>query len=182
MRLLCEDLVAKLPELHHVDLPRVAICFAQARKAVDHGLQATLTPMRFENGSRTTRRRGRRYTVQRLYDPTGHELLYILTFYLPRFLDQPFEEKLSTVIHELWHISPRFDGDLRRHAGRCYAHGPSQRAYDAHADRLAQKWLSHGPAPDLYQFLQSSFRELTQRHGAVFGQKVASPKLIPLAG
>ena len=30
------------------------------------------------------------------------------------FLDQTFEEKLVTVFHELYHISPAFDGDLRR--------------------------------------------------------------------
>ena len=50
------------------------------------------------------------------------------------------EEKLSTVLHELWLISPMFNGDLRRHEGRCYAHGPSQSNYDDQKDRLAQKW------------------------------------------
>ena len=42
-----------------------------------------------------------------------------MSFYLPRFCDQSLDEKLSTVMHELWHISPAFDGDIRRLPGRC---------------------------------------------------------------
>ena len=120
MRRLCGDICHRLPELRHVDLTRVAVAFCQARKRVDHGMHASLTPMRFEGGSLYTRRQGRDFTVQRLYGAGGSEMLYILNFYLPRFQDAPFEEKLVTVLHELWHISPNFDGDLRRFPGRCF--------------------------------------------------------------
>ena len=63
-------------------------------------------------------------------------MLYILNFYLPRFLDLPFREKLTTMLHELWHIGPKFDGDVRRLGGRCFAHGSSQKQYDAHVEAL----------------------------------------------
>ena len=75
---------------------------------------ATLTPLRFAGGRMHTFRRKRRWRIQRLYDPDGREMLYILTFYLPRFLDLPLREKLTTVLHELWHVGPEFDGDVRR--------------------------------------------------------------------
>ena len=39
-------------------------------------------------------------------------MLYLLSFYLPRFLKLPWREKLATVIHELWHVNPQFNGDL----------------------------------------------------------------------
>ena len=58
-----------------------------------------------------------------------------------RFMDVDFEEKLVTIFHELWHVSPRFDGDLRRHPGRCYMHTGSQKDYDAQMLRLARRWL-----------------------------------------
>ena len=58
------------------------------------------------------------------------EILYVMTFCLPRFLDQPFEEKLVTLFHELFHIGPAFDGDLRRYAGRYEVHTHSQKEYD----------------------------------------------------
>ena len=130
MRGVCQDAAARLPELAHIDLALIAVSFSQARRRVSYGLQASLTPLRFQHGSLTTRCRGRELAVQRVHDAAGREMLYILTFYLPRFLDAPFREKLITVFHELWHISPEFNGDLRRHHGRCYAHTHSQEKYD----------------------------------------------------
>ena len=58
----------------------------------------------------------------------GVEMMYILKFYLPRFQNESFEEKLTTIFHELWHISGDFNGDIRRHAGRCYVHTSSERS------------------------------------------------------
>jgi hypothetical protein len=179
MRRLCADLTTRLSELGHVDIHRVAIRFCQARKAVRHGLHASLTPMRFEEGRLYCRRRGRDWTLQRLYDARGREMLYLLSFYLPRFLERPFEEKLTTVIHELWHISPRFDGDLRRHPGRCYAHSHSQKQYDALMGQLASKWLSLDPPHGTYAFLRFDFRQLELECGPIFGQTIPTPKLIP---
>jgi hypothetical protein len=178
MRRLCADVVARVPELGHVDLDRVAITFRQARIRARHGLQATLTPLRFEGGSHFTIRRGRRWTIESLRDRQGRELLYILSFYLPRFMDHPLAEKLVTVFHELWHISPDFDGDLRRHAGRCYAHSHSQKQYDAAMQGLVDRWLAAGPDEDLYAFLRLSFQELHQRHGSIFGVTMPAPRLI----
>lgn len=181
MRTLCRDMAARLPELAHIDLDRVAVSFAQTRKAVGHGMYASLTPMRFEGGALETRRRGRRYTVQRIYDGEGREMLYILNFYLPRFLETTFREKLHTVLHELWHIGPAFDGDLRRFGGRCYAHSSSQAAYDAQVDRLLDRWLALEPPKPIYSFLRHRFAELSRRHGRVYGLKLPHPKLVPLA-
>jgi hypothetical protein len=172
-------MVGRLPELGHIDLAQVAISFSQARKPVSHGLYASLTPMRFAAGRRQTIIRGRPYRVAPLVDGQGREILYILSFYLPRFLNGSLEEKLSTTLHELWHIGPQFDGDLRRHEGRCYAHGHSTREYDQQMDQLAQRWLALDPPAHLYGFLQWSFAELVAEHGAVVGSRVPVPKLTP---
>src|SRR5690606_28030364 len=125
----------------HIDMGRVAIRFCQARIRSRHGIYASLTPLRFAGGELVTHRRGRVWTVERLFDDAGREMLYLLSFYLPRFMERPLEEKLSTIVHELWHIGPSFDGDLRRHPGRCYAHTHSQRQYDSLMDEMARKWL-----------------------------------------
>lgn len=180
MRRLCADMAARLDELSHIDVEQIAFAFSQVRKAGDHGLWATLTPMRFEGGALETSRAGQRYSVQRLYDGQGREMLYILTFYLPRFLNLPLEDKLTTVLHELWHISPQFDGDIRRHSGRCAVHTGSQAQYDAAMRRLAARWLSAGPAESLYEFLRWDFVELRRRFGRVYGSCIRRPKLIPL--
>ncbi|MEO2045725.1 MAG: putative metallopeptidase [Pirellulales bacterium] len=179
MRRVCEDMVERLPDLDHIDLTRVAFSFTQARKSVSHGLYASLTPMRFVAGNRQTNIRGRSFRVAPLLDSQGREILYILSFCLPRFLNVTLEEKLSTVFHELWHISPAFDGDLRRHSGRCYAHGRSQREYDRQMDQLAQRWLALDPPAHLYGFLQWDFDELVAEYGPMVGTRIPAPKLIP---
>jgi hypothetical protein len=178
VRRLCDDVCERLPDLSHVDMRHVAIRFCQARRRTRHGMHASLTPMRFAGGQLLSRRRGRTWTVERLYDDGGREMLYLLSFYLPRFIEQPFEEKLCTVVHELWHIGPSFDGDLRRHDGRFYAHGPSQKEFDAHVRRLTLKWLSLDPPPAAFEFLRCDLGELFARHGRIIGQKIRTPKLI----
>lgn len=181
MRTVCEELVARLPELQHIDMSRVAVAFAQARNRSKYGMYASLTPMRFEGGSLFTSRRGRRYTVQRLYDDGGQELLYILTFYMPRFMDVDLVEKLSTVVHELWHISPDFNGDIRRFPGRCYAHSSSQKDYDAEMDCMAERWLATNPPRSIYAFMEYRFDELAKLKGPIVGAKIKTPKLLPCA-
>jgi hypothetical protein len=180
MRHLCTDMCQRLPELHHIDLRRVAISFCQARKNVTYGLQASLTPLRFEQGATTDQRGSRRYSCQRVLDRNGLEYFYILSFYLPRFLNHSVEEKLSTLLHELWHISPAFDGDLRRHGGRCYVHGTSQQQYDATMDRLARSWLSLDPPHGVYEFLEHSYDDLVGQYGHVYGERIPAPQIVPL--
>lgn len=178
MQHLCRDLVQRLPDLGHIDVSKIAFAFAQARNRSAYGTYATLTPMRFEGGSIFTVRRGHQYTVRRLYDKQGTEFLYILTFYMPRFMDVDLLEKISTTIHELWHISPDFNGDIRRFPGRCYAHSSSQKEYDAEMDKMAARWLSSNPPKELYDFLQLRFDEFAQQRGPIIGAKIRQPKLV----
>ena len=180
MRLLCADMIARTPELAHVDLSRVAVTFSQARKGVSWGMYASLTPLRFAGGSLTTVRRGRRYQVQRIVDGLGQEMLYLLSFYLPRFMNLVFREKLITIFHELWHIGPQFDGDLRRHEGRCFAHSHSQAQYDRQMGVFADGWLAQSPDESLWRFLEHSFHELHAAAGPIYGLRVKRPKLLPV--
>lgn len=180
MRAVCADMVARLPEFTHVDLARVAVSFAQSRHNGAYGLYASLTPLRFAGGARVTRRHGTYYKFQTLYDDQGREMLYILSFCLPRFMELGLREKLATILHELWHIGPQFDGDIRRHAGRCYVHSSSQRQYDAAMLQLADRWLAFEPPPSLYAFLLGRFADLQRCYGRVHGLKVARPKLLPI--
>lgn len=171
------DMVGRVAELTHIDMGRVAVGVCRARSEAMHGVFATLTPLRFEGGKRERTVRGRTQRIGPLVDASGVEWLYLLNFYLPRFQNLSLEAKLSTIVHELWHIGPRFDGDLRRHAGRCYAHGHSQRAYNAAMDRLAQQWLAADPPHHLYAFLESTFDQLRAEHGGVRGQRWPAPRL-----
>lgn len=179
IRRLCADIVARIPELSHIDVNRLLVAVTQARNARKHGLQARVTPLRFRDGQLIRQRRGVPYQVQR-FIVDRREILYLITFCLPRFLDQDFDDKLITLFHELYHISPAFNGDLRRHPGRCHMHSRSKRAYDEQMAQLARAYLAERPDPQLYSFLRLNFAQLDYRHGGVVGIVVPRPKLVPI--
>jgi predicted metallopeptidase len=181
VRALCADIIRHCPELRHIDVSRLLFAMTQARSGRRHGLQARVTPMRCRQGQLVRRRGGRLYQVQR-YFVEGREMLYLVAFCLPRFLDQDFDDKFITLFHELYHISPSFDGDLRRHAGRCDLHTRSKRLYDAHMAHLARAYLSNGAARSLHDFLRLNFAQLRHRHGSVVGIMVPRPRLLPIPG
>lgn len=180
VRRLAADVARRCPDLGHIDVSRMLFGATQARSGRAHGLQARVTPLRCRNGQLTRTRRGVVFQVQR-YLVDRREMLYLVTFCLPRFLDQSFDEKLVTLFHELFHINPAFDGDLRRHDGRCSIHSRSQKGYDAHMARLARDYLSTHPDPTLHSFLRLDFGQLLRRHGRVLGVFVPRPKLVPVA-
>lgn len=176
---LCGDIAQRCAELKHIDSSRMLVGITQARGPHRHGLQARVTPLRFHNGVLTRQRDGVRYRVQR-YFVNGQEMLYLVTFCLPRFLEQDFDDKFITLFHELFHISPAFEGDLRRMNGRCALHSYSKRAYDRHMAALARAYLASVPDPSLYGFLRLDFAQLRHRHGSVIGAHVPRPRLLPM--
>jgi hypothetical protein len=179
MHRLCADVARCCPELAHVDANQILIGLTQARAGSLHGLQARLTPLRTRDGQLLRSHRGVTFQIQR-YIVDGREMLYLLTFCVPRFFEQVFEEKLITLFHELYHISPAFNGDLRRHGGRCHVHSRSKNQYDRQMARLVDRYLATGPDPDLTDFLRLTFVQFLQRHGSVRGLVVPRPKLLPL--
>jgi hypothetical protein len=176
---LCADIVARCPTFSFLDLSRVLITFTPSRNRSPFGLQARVTPMRFRDGALTERRRGVLYGIQRYY-VGNREMLYLLTFSLPRFLDQPFEEKLVTIFHELYHIGPSFNGDIRRWPGRCEVHSHSKQEYDQYMSELVRPYLASHTNPEIYEPLRFHTKDILNRHRAISGVVVPRPKLIPL--
>ena len=179
MRRVCEDVAARCEGLRHVHMPAVLLSFTPSRNRSLYGLQARVTPLRFRGGRLTRRQGSVEYQVQRFH-VDGVEMLYVVTFCLPRFLDQPFEEKLVTVFHELYHISPTFDGDLRRHPGRYAVHSHSKDRYDAQMAELVEEYLADHPDPGVFDFLRHGYQRLWDRHGGISGVVVPRPKLLPV--
>jgi len=179
MTRLCADIVARCPELSHIRMEQVLITFTPSRSRSRYGLQARVTPLRFRHGALTRRQGACEYQVQRFF-VDQREILYLITFCLPRFLDQSFADKITTVFHELYHINPAFDGDLRRHSGRYCLHTHSKASYDAHMYRLAQEYLRGHRQPQVYEFLRYDARKLSERHGGIVAAIVPRPKILPI--
>ena len=173
------DIAIRCAEFRHLQAPRILVSVTQARGSHVHGLQARVTPLRFANGALVRKRGGVPYHIQRLF-LREHEYLYVMTFCLPRYLEQSFDQKVVTLFHELYHISPAFDGDLRRHEGRYHVHSKSKRGYDELMVEHAREYLAGKPDPNLFAFLRMDFAQLQERHGAVVGVVVPRPKMIPI--
>jgi hypothetical protein len=174
------DVVATLEEFRHVDLDRVLLSIAQARQATHHGGYASCAPLRFEGGATEKVIRRRRYRMPVLRHE-GREILYVLYFVLPRFHEeQDYREKLATVIHELYHISPQFNGDIRRFPGRNFAHGQSRDVYHAAMRVLADRYLATSPQAEEHEFLKVPFSQLLKQPGGVVGTRVARPVARPI--
>jgi hypothetical protein len=172
------DVVSTLEELRHVDLDRVLLSIAQARQATTHGLYASCMPLRFEGGAREATLRKHRYRMP-LLQHEGREVLYLLYFMLPRFHEeQDYHGKLATIIHELYHISPLFNGDIRRFPGKNFAHGHSREVYHAAMCRLADRYLEASPRARSHAFLGVPFPELLKRPGGVVGRCIPKPKAV----
>jgi hypothetical protein len=179
MRRLTADIAARYEPLAHLDVSRMVFAFTQARNHRGHGLQARVTPLRFRGGELIREHAGVPYQVQRFVHER-REVLYVLTFCLPRFLNRGFDDKFVTIFHELFHIGPTFDGDLRRHDGRYSVHTASQKRYDLEMLAMAREYLQSGADPKLHGFLRLHFSQLRHRHGRVVGHVVPRPKLVPL--
>lgn len=175
----CEDVCFRVPALNHIDMARVAVSFTQTKHSAPFGVFASMTPLRFEGGNLVMEKGGKKWTLQRCFREDGVEYLYVLYFYVPRFIELKLSQKLETIVHELYHIGPNFDGDLRRFRGRCFAHGASQKKYDKTVQSFVDRWLGQNPPPEIWDFLRYGYKELIAEYGGLHGTRIAMPKIIP---
>lgn len=193
---LVRDIVSRVPRLSHVE-PDDLLVFARSGRDGASGPVATchcLSMPANEPGyyywreidtGRITRctpwfvTRSPRVTIE------GRSLRYMISFALPRFSNQTLSAskkrrwygeapewvaKLDTVVHELYHIDPALDG-IRRVQRRdgCAASGSHGREFLEQVAGLVGDYLSAGPDPATYEFLQHDFAELERRFGGVGG-------------
>jgi predicted metallopeptidase len=128
---LVRDAAARLPELAHVDASRLLVVAGEARRAS----RATIRPVMADRGG------PERARIQ----IRDRDILYVITLRPLWFLDSTPRERIETILHELWHVSTRFDGRL--HRGR--RHGTLPRStFDRRVRQLRDAYLAAAP-PDL---------------------------------
>jgi predicted metallopeptidase len=177
---LIAHIAGHLEEFSHIDPRRVLVCVSSARGGGIHGTYAKIHPLRFEDGSRrkTVRRGIRSYEYEM---PSilhrGEEMLYVVYFLVPRYLNLPFREKMITLFHELFHISPDFNGDIRRFPGKNYAHGGSTRKYNLYMGKLVDSYLEALEDRAMVSFLEGSMDEVRGRFKAIVARKMEAPRI-----
>jgi predicted metallopeptidase len=125
---LVRDLAARVPELSHVRPSRVLVVAGEARR----NSRATIRPARRHGkpaGDAVIRVKGR----------TIH---YVITLRPLWFLASTREQRLATIVHELYHASKRFDGTL--HRGRRHSHLP-RAPYARKVRALLRQYLASAP-------------------------------------
>ncbi len=170
----------RMPELAHIQPARILHGVSQARTRSRYGVYAQCHALRFKHGERELITRKCKFVWPEIR-LRGHEMLYYITYFLPRFLDQPPMERMKTLLHELYHISPKFNGDLRRFNGRNEFHGSVRDDFDGAVEKLAQRAAKEIDL-ERFQFLKFTFDELGQRHGGIVGNKLKrfAPKRMKL--
>jgi predicted metallopeptidase len=134
---LIRDAARKLPELAHVRASRILVVAGEARRAS----RATIRPL----GSKRRSARGPRPKVML----RGRRVLYIITLRPMFFRSSTAEARVETLLHELFHISGRFDGTL--HRGRRHSLLPGKR-FSALLGPLVERYLAV-IQPDIFEAL-----------------------------
>jgi predicted metallopeptidase len=136
---LIRDAASRVPELAHVRPSRVLVVAGEARRSS----RATIRPAIGSGRPGVARRSGPAIEVK------GRQILYVITLRPLWFRDSTPEERIRTVLHELYHASTRFDGTL--HRGRRHERIP-QSAYARRIDRLAARYVEEAPDAILAPF------------------------------
>jgi predicted metallopeptidase len=124
---LVRDVAARLPELAHVRASRLLVVAGEARRAS----RATIRPLGGGEG------KGPRVEVR------GRDVRYVITLRPLWFLDSTPEERIDTILHELYHASARFDGTL--HGARRHARLAPE-AYRRRIRAMRERYLAQAPA------------------------------------
>ena len=169
-----EDLCARLPEFAHIHPRRLLMCVARARGSSAAGVFAKIVPMRFPDGSPMKHAHGGCYALPQIPTPDG-DILYIIYVYVPRFFAQPFARRLLTLVHELYHIAPAFDGTLRKIGQR--AHGASRAQFNDNLQPLLDQYLATHPAADVLAILHEELPALSRR-ATLVGRSLPLPKAV----
>lgn len=140
---LVRDVARRVPELSHVKASRVLVVAGEARR----NSRATIRPAHFG----TTRRRAASAggATKPLVRIKGRKILYIITLRPLWFVGSTPEQRLVTILHELYHASTLFDGTL--HRGRRHSRLPLER-YNRRVRKLLRRYIRQAPPEILAPF------------------------------
>ena len=125
LRDVAKDLALRIVDLAHVDVDRVLFVAESARR----GSRASTRPTVFKDTG-TRKSEDGQYRRPKI-KIGGKRVAYVIALRPKFFLDSTVEERVRTIIHELYHVAPQFDGRLaerRRH--QQLPHGEYQETID----------------------------------------------------
>ena len=153
VRALLVDAARALPAFSHIRPAQVLVVAGEARRAS----RATVKPLCFE-GTKLEDGQGR---SKPRVEVRGRPMLYCVTLRPLFFRRSTPQARIATLLHELFHISPAFDGTLslnRRHhlAGPAFGQTllPLVRSYLSRCPRPLWEAFSHDGEVRVWQWLE----------------------------
>ncbi len=174
-----KDIVAEIahraPSFAHIDPKKLHICISSNRNNGRGATFGKLVPLKFKGGQELMYYRGRCYTIPRVVQDDTR-ILYLIYFYSPRFFDLSAQEKLRVIFHELYHINPDFDGDIRRFGKSGSAHGNSKKKFDLRFEMELREFLVQIAATPHWDFLAMDTAALFASYDRVVSHRMRTPK------
>lgn len=133
---LVRDISVRVPELSHITRARIAYLVSLPRRQTVSTRRGRLVGIRCRDQQKVAR------AIPFFVETEVYDYLMVINVQL--FVLAPPEERLETIIHELWHAHPAADGRLRmQEHGRVFDDAVAQceRAYRANAVPESYRWL-----------------------------------------
>lgn len=174
-----QDIAGSVPSLQHIDVERTLVCIGSNKTGKRGGTYGKLVPLRFENGTGVLKYHNRYYGIPEVIHD-GRSYLYIIYFYMPRFFNLSFEEKLRVIFHELYHISPEFNGDIRRMGAVKKVHGHSKKRFDTLYAEELKSFITSLRNERHINFLKMDSRSIFSRFDVVTAMRMKNPRPVLL--
>lgn len=179
MTLILHEAIQKTDCFNKFDINRILVAGSKNKKESKRGTYSKVVPLRFKNGKSVIRYEGHNYCIPKI-KVSGTEILYIIYFYMPSFFNLNAEEKIKVLFHELYHISPDFNGDIRRIGSVKYAHGHSGKKFEENYLSHAEKFFSYIKKTRYFDFLTMNFADFNRHFSKIKINRVKKPKPIKL--
>lgn len=126
---LLKDIALRMPEFAHIQASRILVVAGEARRAS----RAAVKPLTFSQ-KKLRHVSGRRKPEVRI---RGRKMLYCITLRPLFFQDSTVEMRIETLLHELFHVSLKFDGTL----SESRKHSRLGKAFPKRFQPLVQRYL-----------------------------------------
>jgi predicted metallopeptidase len=175
LTLIIHDMIKSTEEFKPFDINKILVCCASNRKDSKGAIYGKLQPLKFKDGSEIIKHNKKYYTIPKIV-LNNIEILYIIYLYLPKFLNLSIEDKINVMFHELYHISPEFNGDIRRMGKFKAAHGHSKKSFEANYIKYASNYFSKINGTPFYSFLQMSSEDLKKQFKVIKYRRIKNIK------
>ena len=159
----------------HIDKNRILICLSSNRGNRRGGTYGKLVPLRFKDGSESLQYRGKIYAMPKVVNNKINQL-YIVYFYFPKFFDIDPYQKLRVIFHELYHISPEFNGDIRRMGKVKASHGHSKKQFDSLFENELKTFYKYISKSEYINFLRMNGKSIHKNYHNVYCRRMKVPK------